>query len=386
MNIRYSFARAVDATLVLQLLPTLLEGDSVVVDPSHAALDWRCAASAFQAFEHQLTQALDAAHVPWVSEQIPDGEMLAEDQFYQLGHTALTAILQDHQDVLPKLIDLLLGWGVELCGMRRLSPRESGSESAFEFFVNGLGASDRYRSALNALSMQPGVDIVLSPSDSKRPRSRLFAFDMDSTLIRCEVIDELARCAGAGDVVAAITARAMRGELDFVSSFRERMASLQGLPETELARVAESLPIMPGARYLMRSLRAQGHYTVILSGGFDYFARHVQTLLGMNEIHANTLDIRDGHLSGDVVGEVVDGQRKVALLKRVASERGFSMVDTVAVGDGANDLPMLGEAGLGVAFHAKPLVRDSAKAAISHGDLSTLLYVLGVARLDVTPD
>jgi phosphoserine phosphatase len=205
---------------------------------------------------------------------------------------------------------------------------------------------------------------------------------MDSTLIECEVIDELAARAGVGDEVAAITARAMRGELDFRSSFRERMSRLRGLPASEIDIVASQLPVMPGAASLLRVLRAQGHHTVILSGGFDFFARRLQQQLGFHEVHANRLEIADGQLTGCVRGEIIDGARKAQLLEETAVAQGFALEDTVAVGDGANDLPMLAMAALGVAFHAKPLVRESACCALNYGDLSALLFILGVPQPD----
>ncbi|MEM7692646.1 MAG: phosphoserine phosphatase SerB, partial [Pseudomonadota bacterium] len=221
-------------------------------------------------------------------------------------------------------------------------------------------------------------DVVAFPSSSKRPRRRLLVFDMDSTLIECEVIDELAKLAGAREAVASITARAMRGELDFQSSFRERMRQLSGLSENALQQVAQHLPVMPGAETLFRQLRLQGHHTAILSGGFDFFAAHLQGKLGINEVYANELDIQNGLLSGETRGAIVDGERKLLLLRELAEREDFDLLDTVAVGDGANDLPMISAAGLGVAFHAKTIVQERSPAFVNRAGLDALLAVLGM--------
>jgi len=237
-------------------------------------------------------------------------------------------------------------------------------------------ACDALRSELRPLAEEACADLCLLDAAAARPRRRLVAFDMDSTLIQCEVIDELAAMAGVREEVAAVTARAMRGELDFCSSFRERMAKLRGLPEARLVELREALPIMPGADELLPRLKALGHDTVLLSGGFDFFARRLQERFGLDEVHANRLHIDSGALTGEVEGAIVDGARKEALLGEIAARRGFAPEDTVAVGDGANDLPMLAAAGLGVAFHAKPLVRERATHAITHAPLDALLYLL----------
>ena len=241
-----------------------------------------------------------------------------------------------------------------------------------------VAGSRALQARLQELAGRAGADLCLLDASEWRPRRRLCAFDMDSTLIDCEVIDELAKRAGVGDEVAAVTARAMRGELDFRASFRERMAKLRGLPAQQLDELRDELPLMPGVERLMARLRALGHETVILSGGFDFFARHLQQHLSMDEVHANRLQIIDHELSGEVEGEIVDAARKVLLLREVAARRGFAMADTVAVGDGANDLAMLATAGLGVAFHAKPLVRERADHAINFADLDGLLQLLDV--------
>ena len=200
---------------------------------------------------------------------------------------------------------------------------------------------------------------------------------MDSTLIQCEVIDQLAELAGVGSAVAAITERAMQGELDFKGSFTERLGMLRGLDESALARVAAQLPITEGMPELIATLRARGIYTAILSGGFDYFARALQERYGFDEVHANHLGIEAGVATGVVVGDIVDGARKKALLESIAAKLGIAHHQVIAVGDGANDLPMLGCAGLGVAFEAKPKVQAQADHNIRHVGLDGVLYLLG---------
>jgi phosphoserine phosphatase len=200
---------------------------------------------------------------------------------------------------------------------------------------------------------------------------------MDSTLIDAEVIDELAKAAGVGEQVSAITERAMRGELDFKASFRERMALLKGLPESVLEEVADSLRLTEGAETLISQLRRLGYKTAILSGGFSYFAERLQERLGIDYVYANALPVENGRVTGGVKEPIVDGQRKADLLRELAQREGISLEQTIAVGDGANDLPMLAIAGLGVAFRAKPLVKQSAKQAISTLGLDGILYLLG---------
>lgn len=239
------------------------------------------------------------------------------------------------------------------------------------------------RGELLELAQALEVDIAFQVDDVYRRNRRLIAFDMDSTLIQTEVIDELAIEAGVGEQVAAITEAAMNGDLDFRQSLERRVALLEGLEESTLAKVLERLPITPGAERLIRTLRSLGYRTAILSGGFSYFGRHLQQQLGIDFVFANELEIENGKLTGRLVGEIVDGARKAALLHELARGENLRIEQTIAVGDGANDLPMLDAAGLGIAFHAKPKVRASAEQAISNLGLDGILYLIGMSDREV---
>lgn len=223
------------------------------------------------------------------------------------------------------------------------------------------------------------VDIAYQEDNLFRRNRRLVAFDMDSTLIRMEVIDELAKRAGVGERVAAITERAMRGELDFKQSFTERVALLKGLPESVVQEVAETLQLTEGAEKLVSTLRRLGYKTAILSGGFEYFGKLLQERLGFDYVHANQLPMEKGVVTGCVGSDIVDGAKKAELLVQLAQREGISLEQCIAVGDGANDLPMLSIAGLGIAFHAKPLVKASAKQSLSTMGLDGILYLMGMS-------
>lgn len=236
------------------------------------------------------------------------------------------------------------------------------------------------------LASELDVDIAFQKDSMYRRTRRLVCFDMDSTLIEKEVIDELAKAAGVGEQVAAITESAMRGELDFKESFAQRMALLAGLSESVLEDIAQALPITEGAESLIRTLKKLGYKTAILSGGFNYFGQYLQKKLGIDYVYANELDIANGKITGHVRGEVVDGQRKAELLRSLAEREGISLKQVVAVGDGANDLPMLSIAGLGIAFRAKPLVKAEAKQAISTLGLDAIVYLLGHRDREIKAD
>lgn len=273
--------------------------------------------------------------------------------------------------------------GLNIDNITRLSARPSLNPmdnriACIEFSVRGTPSDpEQLRTDFLHIASEMNVDIAFQEDSIFRRNRRLVVFDMDSTLIEAEVIDELAREAGVGDQVAGITERAMLGELDFSQSFAERLALLKGLDESVLEGIAQRLKLTEGAEHLLKSLKSLGYRTAILSGGFNYFARHLQQKLGIDYIYANELEIENGKVTGRVTGRIVDGQRKAELLLEIAARENVSREQVIAVGDGANDLPMLSQAGLGVAFRAKPLVKESARHSISTLGLDAILYLIG---------
>lgn len=295
---------------------------------------------------------------------------------------------------IERVTALVTKHGLNIDTISRLSGRlpledehDSGRNKAcIEFSLRGsLDSEEQFRAELLNITDSLGVDIAFQEDNIFRRTRRLVVFDMDSTLITSEVIDELAREAGSGELVAAVTEATMRGEIDFTESLKKRVATLAGLEETVLQNVAKRLQLTEGAENLFNHLHRLGFKTAILSGGFTYFGQYLQKKLNIDYVFANELEIENGRMTGRVTGPVVDGKRKAELLEEIARAENIRLEQTVAVGDGANDLPMLGKAGLGIAFRAKPIVRETARQAISTLGLDAILYLMGFRDRDSIP-
>ncbi|MBO4340693.1 MAG: phosphoserine phosphatase SerB [Bacteroidales bacterium] len=288
-------------------------------------------------------------------------------------------------DQLQKAAAIIAKHDLNIDAIKRLTGRmsikhpERNVRACVEFSIRGsLEDKAAFQKELMALSADTGMDFSFQKDDMYRRMRRLICFDMDSTLIQAECIDELARRHGVYDQVAAITERAMRGEIDFKESFTERVALLKGLDISVMKDIAEHLPMTEGVDRLMSVLKTCGYKIAILSGGFTFFGEYLQRRYGIDYVYANELEVgEDGKLTGRYVGDVVDGRRKADLLRLIAQTEKVNIAQTIAVGDGANDLPMLLEAGLGIAFHAKPRVKASAKQSLSTIGLDGVLYFLG---------
>ncbi|WP_024644775.1 phosphoserine phosphatase SerB [Pseudomonas syringae] len=349
---------------ILVEIPDTVEGSSVLKDILFTAykLDQQVRFTAVSEEDYQL----------WV-----DGQGKARHIVTLLTRKVTAEQLQCVSAITAK-------YGLNIDQIDRLSgrmpldtPADKG-KGCIEFTVRGEPADPKAMQAeFLAVAQELNVDIAFQQDSLFRRNRRLAVFDMDSTLIEAEVIDELAKAAGVGEQVSEITERAMRGELDFSSSFKERLALLKGLDVSVLDEIGASLRLTEGAETLFAELKRLGYKTAILSGGFTYFAKQLQAKLGIDYVFANELEVVNGKVTGVAVEPIVNAERKADLLRELAHKEGLSLEQTIAVGDGANDLPMLAIAGLGVAFRAKPLVRQSAKQAISTLGLDGVLYLLG---------
>jgi phosphoserine phosphatase len=363
----------VHETLSLGLLVDIPQGES-----SRGLQETLLARSKTLGLQVSFTPIAQTDLDEWISSQ-------GKDQFIVtiLGR----AISANH---LARVSGIIAQHGLNVDRIERLSGRLSlavhspDANACVELIVSGNASSEQsMRAAFLETAHDLKIDIAFQRESIFRRNRRLFAFDMDSTLIEGEVIDELAKLAGVGDQVVKVTESAMRGEIEFQESFRRRVALLRGLPETKVRALLDTIPLVQGAEQLIATLKMLGYKTAILSGGFNFFARHLQTRLGIDYVFANDLDIADGMVSGMVRTPIVDGARKAELLREIVRQENISLDQVVAVGDGANDLPMLGIAGMGIAFRAKPLVRQTASHAVSFLGLDSLLYLIGVRDRDL---
>lgn len=280
--------------------------------------------------------------------------------------------------------DLNIDFITRLTGRRSIKDTQTVSRASIQFSVSGTPTDiTDMRGEFMRISQTEGIDISFHVDNVYRKNRKLVVFDMDSTLIQAEVIVELAKLAGVGDEVEKITEAAMRGEMDFKESFRRRVALLRGLKEEDIQGLAQKLPLTEGADLVTRTLKGLGYKLGILSGGFTFVGEYLKERLGFDYVYANELEIQDGRVTGNVTGEIVDGQRKASLLREIAQREKLSIEQTIAVGDGANDLPMISIAGLGVAFNAKPVVREKAANAISTMGLDGLLYLIGIHEREI---
>ncbi|MCD4742288.1 MAG: phosphoserine phosphatase SerB [Desulfobacteraceae bacterium] len=260
-------------------------------------------------------------------------------------------------------------------------PSELNPKACIQLAVSGkIHDSKQLHYRLLKISEETGIDISFHIDNIYRHARKLVIFDMDSTLIKCEVIDELSKYAGVGAQVAQITQSAMNGEIDFKKSFCQRVALLKGIKEEVLAEVAEKLELTEGTEQVIMTLKKLGYKIGIISGGLDYFGNYLQSKLGLDYVFTNSIEINDGEITGNVNGEIIDGPKKAEILKTIATVENISLQQTIAVGDGSNDLPMLSIAGLGIAFHAKNIVKENADKFISSVGLDGLLYLMGISE------
>jgi phosphoserine phosphatase len=299
------------------------------------------------------------------------GRKLTADQLSKV--TAAIAASQLNIDVITRL-----------SGRIFLDDPASLRKACVQLTVSGnLENPAKLRGSLLGISNETGIDISFHVDDIYRHARKLVVFDMDSTLIQEEVINVLAQKAGVGEKVAEITASAMEGRIDFKESFTRRVSLLKGLDARVLPEVARNLVLTEGAERVIQTLKKLGYKIGIISGGFDFFGEYLQNKLGMDYVFANVLEIENGEVTGKISGDIIDGPKKAELLKTIATVENISLQQTIAVGDGANDLPMISIAGLGIAFHARPIVRENSEQSISSVGLDGLLYLMGISEREI---
>ena len=320
-----------------------------------------------------LGLAVDARRIEAV-----EAGRLARRELYAL------TVLSDGLDTatVAELARIIGRHGANIVTIHRLTEEDL---SAIDFIldVSATPELEALKAELILLSDRTGVDLGLQPENAYRKSKRLIVFDVDSTLVSGEVIDELAAEAGAVDAVAEITRRAMDGQLDFETALRERVARLKGLPLERVEHAGARLTLTPGAEETVRTLKELGYRVAAISGGFDVFVEPLRRRLGLDYAYSNRLEVADGCLTGRLVGPVVDAQRKAELLRQVAAEEQIPLEMVVSVGDGANDIPMLQAAGLGIAFGSRDKTRRAAHGAIRRNDMRGVLYLLGVTGRDL---
>ncbi|HRK01983.1 MAG TPA: phosphoserine phosphatase SerB [Oligoflexia bacterium] len=312
---------------------------------------------------------------------VVDGDEMLRSSNHQFAITLMSDDLQAKH--VAAISAVLARRGVNIDSIRKLNERGLFCLEMLTYTSANMDLGALKDELLKVSTRYPTLDIAVQRESLYRRAKRLVVMDMDSTLIQVEVIDELAKRAGVGDQVAAITERAMQGEIGFDESLYERVALLKGLTEADLKHVAEAIPLTPGADILIKTTKRLGYKVALISGGFSYFGDYLKEKLGLHYVYTNQLEIIDGKLTGRVVGPIVNAERKAELLEQIARLEEVPLESVIAVGDGANDIPMLKKAGLGIAFNAKLKTRRAAPAAVNQRTLHSILYLLGITDKDI---